>query len=151
LLPYYNRGVAWGSFSRGLYRDAKGVWWWGIRYGGKGVFRFTEADIKLTQTKLKQLHFLPMILSLVTSTSLHLQLTKLTVLSMLGILTLLVVVSITMNFPVTLANPLWLNTKQCRLTPKTHQLKKLSAQANSLLIAKANVYSSHSAPKLVLN
>ena len=51
LLPYYNRGVAWGSFSRGLYRDAKGVWWWGIRYGGKGVFRFTEADIKLTQNE----------------------------------------------------------------------------------------------------
>ncbi len=45
LVPYYNRGIAWGSFSRGIYKDSKNVWWWGVRYGGKGILRFTDSDI----------------------------------------------------------------------------------------------------------
>ena len=48
LIPYYNRGIVFGAISNGLYKDSKGVWWWGKNYSGNGIYRFKDTDIKTT-------------------------------------------------------------------------------------------------------
>lgn len=50
-LPYYGRGMAWGAFPRGIQKDSKGVWWYGVDNAGKGIFRFTDSDIKTSQSE----------------------------------------------------------------------------------------------------
>ena len=49
LLPYYGRGLAYGSISCGLYRDKAGYWWWAKKYNGEGIFRFNDSQIYATQ------------------------------------------------------------------------------------------------------
>lgn len=48
LIPYYNRGIAYGAISTGLYRDKAGIWWWGKNYSGNGIYRFKDSDIYTT-------------------------------------------------------------------------------------------------------
>ena len=48
LIPYYNRGIAYGAISTGVYRDKSGIWWWGKNYSGNGIFRFADSDIYTT-------------------------------------------------------------------------------------------------------
>lgn len=45
LIPYYNRGIAYGAISAGMQKDSKGVWWWGKNYSGNGIYRFKDSDI----------------------------------------------------------------------------------------------------------
>ena len=49
VLPYYGRGLAYGSISCGLYRDKAGYWWWAKKYNGEGIFRFNDSQIYATQ------------------------------------------------------------------------------------------------------
>ena len=49
LIPYYNRGIAYGAISTGIYRDRNGVWWWGKNFSGNGIYRFKDSDIYTTQ------------------------------------------------------------------------------------------------------
>ena len=48
LIPYYNRGIAYGAISTGIYRDKAGIWWWGKNYSGNGIYRFEDKDIYTT-------------------------------------------------------------------------------------------------------
>lgn len=48
LIPYYNRGIAYGAISTGIYRDKTGMWWWGKNYAGNGIYRFKDSDIYTT-------------------------------------------------------------------------------------------------------
>lgn len=48
LIPYYNRGIAYGAISTGIYRDKAGIWWWGKNYSGNGIYRFKDSDIYTT-------------------------------------------------------------------------------------------------------
>ncbi len=48
LIPYYNRGIAYGAISCGHYKDAKGMWYWGKNYSGEGIYRFKDTDIYTT-------------------------------------------------------------------------------------------------------
>lgn len=48
LIPYYNRGIAYGAISVDLYRTQDGTWWWGKNYSGNGIYRFTQNDIYAT-------------------------------------------------------------------------------------------------------
>ena len=50
VLPYYNRGISYGSIHTGLERDSKGTWWWGKTYNGQGIFRFKDSDVYKTQS-----------------------------------------------------------------------------------------------------
>ena len=50
LIPYYNRGIAYGAISTGIYRDKSGIWWWGKNYSGNGIFRFKDSDIYATSS-----------------------------------------------------------------------------------------------------
>ncbi len=51
LIPYYNRPLAYGAISAGLYKDSKGVWWWGKNYSGNVILRFRDSDIYTDATK----------------------------------------------------------------------------------------------------
>ena len=48
LIPYYNRGIAYGAIHCGMERDSKGIWWWGKNYSGNGIYRFKDSDIYKT-------------------------------------------------------------------------------------------------------
>ncbi|MDE6266579.1 MAG: PKD domain-containing protein [Muribaculaceae bacterium] len=48
LIPYYNRGIAYGAIHAGHYRDSKGMWYWAKNYSGNGIYRFKQEDIKAT-------------------------------------------------------------------------------------------------------
>jgi PKD repeat protein len=69
-LPYYGRGMAWGAFPRGLQKDSNGVWWYGVDNAGKGIFRFTDSDIKKSQSEAESSP-LPDYPILVSTTSLN--------------------------------------------------------------------------------
>lgn len=49
LIPYYNKGIAFGAIHAGFQRDSRGVWWWGKNYSGNGIYRFKTTDIYETQ------------------------------------------------------------------------------------------------------
>lgn len=49
LIPYYNRGIAFGAIHAGFQRDSRGVWWWAKNYSGNGIYRFKVTDIYPTQ------------------------------------------------------------------------------------------------------
>ena len=49
VLPYYGRGISYGSIHTGLLRDSSGYWWWGKTYNGQGIFRFKDSDVYKTQ------------------------------------------------------------------------------------------------------
>lgn len=48
LIPYYNRGIAYGAIHAGMYRDSKGMWYWAKNYSGNGIYRFKQEDIYAT-------------------------------------------------------------------------------------------------------
>ena len=48
LIPYYNRGIAYGAIHAGHWRDSKGMWYWAKNYSGNGIYRFKQEDIKAT-------------------------------------------------------------------------------------------------------
>lgn len=54
LLPYYGRGLAYGSISCGLLRDKSGYWWWAKKYNGEGIFRFRDSDVYATQAEAEK-------------------------------------------------------------------------------------------------
>lgn len=47
-IPYYNRGIAYGAIHVGMYRDSKGMWYWGKNFSGNGIYRFKDEHIKAT-------------------------------------------------------------------------------------------------------
>ena len=49
LIPYYNKGIAFGAIHAGFQRDSRGVWWWAKNYSGNGIYRFKTTDIYETQ------------------------------------------------------------------------------------------------------
>lgn len=49
VLPFYGRGISYGSIHTGLLRDSSGYWWWGKTYNGQGIFRFKDSDVYKTQ------------------------------------------------------------------------------------------------------
>ena len=44
-LGYYSRGLAYGAISTTIEKDSKGMYWWGKRYNGNGIYRFKSTDI----------------------------------------------------------------------------------------------------------
>ena len=49
VIPFYNRGISYGSIHTGILRDSSGYWWWGKTYNGQGIFRFKDSDVYKTQ------------------------------------------------------------------------------------------------------
>lgn len=44
-LGYYSRTIAFGSITTGIYKDSKGMYWWGKCYAGQCILRFKSTDI----------------------------------------------------------------------------------------------------------
>ncbi len=64
LLPFYGRGISYGSISNSLVRDKAGYWWWGKKYNGEGILRFKDSDIYQTQKEAEAAGLpAPMVLS----------------------------------------------------------------------------------------
>lgn len=45
LLPYYGRGINYGTIHAGFQRDSEGVYWHAFHYNGNGIFRYKQSDI----------------------------------------------------------------------------------------------------------
>lgn len=51
LIPYYNKGLAYGAVPVSIERDSKGIWWEAYGYNGYAVIRYMDTDIYKTQTE----------------------------------------------------------------------------------------------------
>lgn len=51
LIPYYNKGIAYGAVPVSIERDSRGVWWVAYGYNGYCVIRYQDSDIYKTQAE----------------------------------------------------------------------------------------------------
>ena len=51
LIPYYNKGIAYGAVPVSIERDSKGMWWEAFGFNGYGIVRYKDSDIYKTQAE----------------------------------------------------------------------------------------------------
>lgn len=51
LIPYYNKGLAFGAVPVSIERDSKGMWWEAFGFNGYGIVRYKDSDIYKTQAE----------------------------------------------------------------------------------------------------
>ena len=51
LIPYYQKGIAYGAIPVSIERDSRGVWWVAYGFNGYGVIRLKDSDIYKTQAE----------------------------------------------------------------------------------------------------
>ena len=51
LIPYYNKGLAYGAVPVSIERDSRGVWWVAYGYNGYCIVRYKDSDVYKTQAE----------------------------------------------------------------------------------------------------
>lgn len=51
LIPYYNKGLAYGAVPVSIERDSRGAWWVAYGYNGYCIVRYKDSDIYKTQAE----------------------------------------------------------------------------------------------------
>ncbi len=51
LIPYFNKGIAYGAVPVSIERDSKGMWWEAFGFNGYGIVRYKDSDIYKTQAE----------------------------------------------------------------------------------------------------